>query len=363
MNSSWTNGSAWDRVIYKFGSLFTPENETLDMLPELKGAGRILVLPSDRSGGLILGVPVYQGLRQNYPRAEIVLVSPGHLSTLARQISYVDEVISADLNAGPVWNSPVIRLTRSLRNRGFDLAVCLGSDCSFRLGQVCAQSGARLRVGFSRPEAEDWFNIQIVCKDRNGYEKSQYEVMLNLLGLEGSGDAGWSISQERLRNVRLRYFFGEFASGNVVAIDMSRREGIGMSRQQVGEMVGRLIESGSRAILFFSFAEKRQVDYFKSAYGSRIIAFDLEDLSEVAPLLGGCRALVSCNTDLLHLAVSLQIPAVAIFDEDPQRWIDPENDRVVVVQAEDVQAVSVDEVLDALDQTAKWLRPLPSRPP
>ena len=193
------------------------------------------------------------------------------MAGLARQISCVDEVITAELDSGPVWDSSQRRFTKSLRGRQFDLAICLGPDCSFRLCQVCARSGARLRVGFSRPDPGDLFNFEIVCEDRHAFEGRQYEVMLSLLGLESGGKGGWSIPQDRASEVRCRYFSGEFGAGDVVAIDLSRREGKGMSRRQIDDMVRGLIEGGSMAILFFSLAEGKLVDYLKSTYGNRIL--------------------------------------------------------------------------------------------
>ncbi len=352
MNQAWENGSLWDKALLKWGSVFRPEKETLDVLSELRKAERILVVPSDRPGGFFLGIPVYKGLRQSYPEAEISIVCQEHLATLARQIPDFDDIITAELDAGPFWKSPVSRLTRSLRSRRFDLAICLGSDCSFRLGMVCARSGARLRVGFSRPGPEGWFNIEIECNDRNAYEGGHYEVLLDLFRLERGENPGWSVPEARAWEVRCRYFFGEFATGNLVGIDLSRRDGKGLARRQVEDIVRGLMEAGKRAILFFTLAERKKVDYFRSIFGNRILALDLGDLYEVAALLEGCRAVISCNSDLLHLSIFLEVPAVAIFDEDPRRWIHPGNDRVAVVRTRDIGTLRISEVLEALDQAA-----------
>ncbi len=359
MNRTWKTGSVWERAVLKWRSLFPSEKETLDVFSELKRAERILVLPSDRPGGIFLGVPVYMGLRWCYPDAEIALVCGEHMAGLAKQIPCIDEVITAELDSGQIWNSSLRGFTKSLRSRQLDLAFCLGPDCSFRLCQVCAESGARLRVGFSRPDPGNWFNIEIVCKDRHAFEGRQYEVMLSLLGLESGGKGGWSIPQDRYREVWCRHLSGEFGAGDVVAIDLSRREGKGMSRRQIDDMVRDLIEGGSRAVLFFSLAERKLVDYLKSTYDKQILAFDFQDVTAAAALLGGCRALISCNTDILHLSIYLQVPAVAIFDEDSRRWISPGNDRVVVVQAKNVRGVSISEIREALGK-ARRLQPPPS---
>ena len=353
MNRVWLNGSLWQQKMLKWALLINAEKEMRDVFSELKKAERILVIPSDRPGGFFLGIPVYKGLRQSYPEAEISIVCEEHQAKLARKIPFADDVIIPVFDGGPFWNSPIRRLTRSLRSRRFDLAICLGSDCSFRLCKVCGQSGARLRVGFSRPGPGGWYNVEIVCGEGNSYEGRQYEVLLKLLRLDWDGNPCWSVPEDRAWEMRCRYFFGEFASATVVGIDLSSREGKGMSRPQVEDIVRSLMEAGRRAILFFTLAERKQVDYFRSIFGNRILAIDMQDLYEVAALLDGCRAVISCNTDLLHLSISLEIPAVAIFDEDPNRWINPGNDRVEVVQTKEIGEVKTSEILKALDLVAK----------
>ena len=107
---------------------------------------------------------------------------------------------------------------------------------------------------------------------------------------------------------------------------------------------------GARAVLFFSLAERKQVNYLKKTYGNRVLPFEQNDLSGVAALLEGCRALISCNTDVLHLAISLHLPCVAIFDEDAHRWVSDRNELVEVVQDRDIRAVSITQVVQGLDR-------------
>ena len=354
MNGAWIKGSVWERALLKWKNPFSsPARQSLDIFAELRTAAKILILPNDRVGGLFIGAPVYKAIRQHYPETEINLVCDEHKAALARQISFIDEVIVANLYGSPVWSVAVRQLTRSLQSREYDLAFCLGADCSFRLLHVCGQSGARLRVGFRRKGLSDPFNVEIVRKNSRTYEGAQYQTMLDLLGLSACGEVEWAISQDRAQHVRRRYLDGEFEGGNVVAVDLARREGQGLNARQLEDIVGRVIERGARAVVFFSLAERKQVNYLKKTYGSRILAFDQDDLGGVAALLEGCRALISCNTDLLHLAISLRIPTVAIFDEDPQRWISPDNELVRVVQAKDVRAVSITQVVQALEQALK----------
>ncbi|MFH1571412.1 MAG: glycosyltransferase family 9 protein [Gemmatimonadota bacterium] len=351
MRGSWFRGSLLERATVVWRGPRSQIGEPIDVFGELGRARKLLVMPNDRVGGLFLGAPAYKALRHHYPSAAIELLADEGKADLARQIPFVDGVVTGDLSR-PVWSAPFQQLSDALRQRQYDLAFCLGPDCSFRLARLCGLCGARLRIGFRR-QGSSGFNLEIVRTHTDVYEGQQYLTMLRLLGMQDHGQVHWRISADKAQHIRSRYLDRDFASGSVVGIDLSAGEGRGLSGRQFDDIVGRVIEHGARAVLFFTLAERKQVTYLKKTYGNRILAFEQDDLAGVAALMEGCRALISCNTDLLHLAISLQIPAVGIFHEDPRRWISPDNQRVKVVEARDVRAVSISQVVQALDLTLR----------
>ena len=348
--NSWSKGSLLERLAAKrqVGAKDAVAR-VFDVFGELQRARKILILPSDRVGGLFLGASVYKAVRQQYESSSISLFSDVRMAAVARYIPFVDEVIAGDLRQ-PTWRNAFSGTIDQLRREQFDLALCLGTDCSFRLAQVCGASGARLRVGFKRDDNTFCpFNIELVRTASDTYEVERYEGLLRLLGIPGGDEVRWKISEEKAQQVRDRYLDGEFSGGQVVAVDLGKGERHGLSSRQMEDIVGRAIERRGRAVVFFSLAEKKQVNYLKKTYGNRILAFDQQDLAGVAALLEGCRALISCNTDLLHLAISLHIPAVGIIDDNPRRWISTRNPLVKVVGTKDMRALRIAEVVSALE--------------
>ena len=351
MNDSWIRGSYWDRAVLRWKGAELQKSGPIDIFKALREAHNILILPNDRVGGLFIGAPLYKIVRQYYPDAKITLLVDEKKASIARQIPFIDEIEIGALEKS-VWGASFKRIVAQLHRGAFDLCFCLGADCSFRLAQLCSACGARLRVGFRR-EGLNPFNIEIVPKTSEIYEGEQYLNMLRLLGLEGRGEVRWTLSQDKAQQLRTRYLEEGFVQGHVVGIDLVPGEGRGLNQRQLEEMVGRVIERGARALLFFSLAEKKQVNYLKETYGSRVLLFEQDDLAGVAALIEGCSALISCNTDLLHLALGLQIPAVGIFVEDPKRWIPAQNHHVEVVQVEDIRTVEVDRVMAALEKALR----------
>jgi ADP-heptose:LPS heptosyltransferase len=354
LNRSWLRGSLGDRLAVRWLTGHAPPPEPIDLFNELQRARTILILPNDRVGGLFIGAPACKAIRQAYPEARILLVVDEVRASVARQIPFVDEVLTAPLNRA-VWSAAFHAFCHKVGQRRPDLALCLGTDCSFRLIRVAQTCGARLRVGFHR-QGLAAFDIEIASSGAKRYEGDFYFDMLAFLGLEPGSEVRWAPAPEVARQLRARYLEEGTGASRVVGIDLSSSEGCGLSNRQLDDIVGRVVERGARAVLFFTLAERRQVNYLRETYGKRTILFAQEDLASVAALLQGCRALIACNTDLLHLAMALRVPVVGVFDEDPARWVAPDQPAIGLVRIPDLRALSIGQVVDALDAVMKGER-------
>jgi ADP-heptose:LPS heptosyltransferase len=132
---------------------------------------------------------------------------------------------------------------------------------------------------------------------------------------DGDAELHWALAQDKAEQVRTRFLDEDNAKSPIIGIDLVRGEGKGLAKGQFDDIVGRVIERGAKALLFFSLAEKKTVNYLKETYGNRVILFEQTDLLTSAALLESCQALIACNTDLLYLAISLQVPTVPTFQQ------------------------------------------------
>ncbi|MBI2503544.1 MAG: glycosyltransferase family 9 protein [Candidatus Latescibacteria bacterium] len=347
MKATWLKGSLWERAAGWWQQEEPQPGEAFDVFKELEGAAKILVVPNDRVGGLVIGAPVCRAVRQRYPRARISLLVDEGKGGIARQLPFADEVVTCSLGRS-VGSPETLKVRQQLRDEGFDLAICLGADCSFRLAWLCGCCGARIRLGFSRPGLKP-FNIEVVSKATEIYEGDQYLGLLRLIGLEELAETRWAVEAERVAQARSRYL-DEENSRYAIGVDLSGGEGQGLSQRQLDELVGRVIERGVRPVLFFSAAEQRQLNFLHKSHGNRILPFGQDDLAGSLALLANCRALIACNTELLHLARGMQVPVVGIFAEDPRRWIHPDSRWVKVLQAGDLRSVGIPQIARLLEE-------------
>ena len=309
----------------------------LDIFKEFRCVRKVLIVPNDRVGGLFIGAPTYKALCQKYPEAEISLLVDESKESIARQLPFVHHVITTTLSKS-IWNAEFDQCVEELGEKDFDIAFCLGPDCSFRLVQLCKASGARLRVGFRRQVGEP-FNVEIVLRSTSAYEGDQYSSMLRMLGIEAGKPVKWTPNQDQANKIRERYLDDDFSNNIVVGIDIAKSTGGGLSNRHLDDVVGCVIEKGARALLFFSLAEKKRVNYLKETYGNRALLFEQNNLPDLAALIEGCTVLIACNTDLLHLGILLQVPSVGIFYDDPLRWVSDKNPLVKVVQGHETTQI------------------------
>ncbi len=97
---------------------------------------KILVIRTDHAGDLLLSLPFLKTLRDNLPKAEIVLLLTPYLAEIMQGHPYADRIIVADASFRP----------SSLKNEHFDLAISLAPrTSSYKLAYA---TGARFRAGY-----------------------------------------------------------------------------------------------------------------------------------------------------------------------------------------------------------------------
>ncbi|MCR5662165.1 MAG: hypothetical protein K6G50_08565, partial [bacterium] len=97
---------------------------------------KILVIRTDHAGDLLLSLPFLKTLRDNLPKAEIVLLLTPYLTEIMQGHPCADRIIVADENFTP----------SSLKKEHFDLAISLAPrTSSYKLAYA---TGARFRAGY-----------------------------------------------------------------------------------------------------------------------------------------------------------------------------------------------------------------------
>ncbi len=135
-------------------------DESLSFVDSLTASSAILLLMPLDGSPLYPVAPVITMLRQRKSDEQITVVVASHSSEAfaALERSPIIRVLPEDVNGLFLPRKHV--LSRIQRNR-YDLAIDLNLDFLLPSGYICMESNARVRVGFARPHADLFYNLQV----------------------------------------------------------------------------------------------------------------------------------------------------------------------------------------------------------
>lgn len=145
-------------------------------------------IPSARSMLLILPFPagdetpltnLLPAFRRRFKEENITVVTAGKAHVIERILprSRVIAVAGEEVTAFFIPRQSVIDRVRA---RQYDLAVDLNLDFMLPSAYICKESSARVRVGFSRKHADNFFNFQVRL-DPESRSGSAHDRLLNCL--------------------------------------------------------------------------------------------------------------------------------------------------------------------------------------
>jgi hypothetical protein len=133
----------------------------LPLVPTQHSTGAIIELVRSRYGDdhiTVVADALDNGITALMPHSEILRIS-------AQQVTR--------------FFHPPGALLQRIAGRPFDIAIDLNLDFLLPSGYICKASGARVRVGFARPGADLFFNLQVQTGNTQG--SSVYERLASCL--------------------------------------------------------------------------------------------------------------------------------------------------------------------------------------
>ena len=312
----------------------------------IRAPKRILLIPNNEPGGLFIGASKFCAIKERYPEASLDLLTHTKKGFAAKGLPFIDETILYDnftLPLGPRRREVIGRL----KSREYDLAFCFSHGEDFCPAYYCYKSGAKVRIGFQSREIA-FFNIRIVPKAGSTYEPNRLSLLLDILGIpESKQGVSWSVSPDGTRKIRDRYLIGGREGERLIGLDVSTSQGDTPTSKQflaIARAVTKL--PNTRVLIFFNYDERKEANQLKESLGSKALMFQNKDLPRLVVLLESCEEIISGNTDIFHLAVSMGRPVVGVFSKDQvSRWAPPEKpEGAKIVDLDTLRTMSVSEI-------------------
>jgi len=323
---------------------------------------KICILHLNQIGDLVFSLPLLKALRENFPDASIHSVVKPYLEELLSGSPYVDRIILREKGL-----QAQRELLKHIRKNKYDLLISLST--SEECLTLTAFSKARVKAGFSRfpwnvcLDVKDtieghnsWYNNLKLLKRLNvNVNKNNYVGLLSLdknecdLTLPNK----FVIISPGASRRRFAKTWGEAKFAELM-----------LSLKNKYDLIPVLV--GGKDNLEYNSTIIRKVRENDQGKGMDVINTTGTGLRELCSMIKDASLFVGIDSGIMHLASSLDIPVVGIFGPTDPFYVGPQNDRSVVVKAEELKCVpcylkacnhrecmkklSVDKVLHACEQ-------------
>lgn len=280
---------------------------------------RVLFLGFAGVGDTLLVTPSLRLLRETFQDTCVacLLVSSGARDVLKNN-SDAGEIIFIE----NLWKRPLrfIKTFLDIRKRNFDVVVTVYPTSRMLYNTLAFLSGAKRRVIHDYPA--DYFrklsflqNVRVPLID-GGHSVLQNMQLLEHLGVKGTlkGDLVFDLKEDYAVSAERFLSRNGFNEEDFVVGVHSGSGGMEYKRWPLSNflsLAGRLSDELGAKMIFFCGPNESELAERVRDRG--FIVFDGSSLGETAALISKCNLFVSNDSGLMHVAVSQNVPVVAIF--------------------------------------------------
>jgi len=318
------------------GQLHMPKDDSpVNITKILRNPKKILIIPYNRLGTILLSARVFKSFRDRFKSSEITVAVENTWSVLIKNDPTVDEVFTyGDEIENPSSNA-FQALGKRLAAGEFDIAFFLSYQFDTSMAYLTRLSGADLRISFKADTDNPFFNVEIVPASGTRYEIERYLEMLRTLGIDGKiRDYTVAVNDSIIQTSRRRFLAGN-KTYQLAGFDLTREiAGESISRKTAESVIKTLVQDlKSTVIVFYEPGKKTIAAALKEVFGKQIILVEDRPISTIAGMLSQCSFVVSHNTDLFQLTVTLKIPTLCIMKKDEiVQWSPGENENIMHLQ-------------------------------
>ncbi|EMF06665.1 ADP-heptose--LPS heptosyltransferase RfaF [Serratia sp. CY81684] len=305
---------------------------------------KILVIGPSWVGDMMMSQSLYRTLKAEYPSAEIDVMAPAWCRPLLARMPEVNQALAMPLGHGALGLGERRRLGRALRANRYDRAYVLPN--SFKSALVPFFADIPQRTGWRGEMRYGLLNdVRVLDKTAFPLMVQRYVALAYDKGrVQRADDLPQPLLWPRLQ-----------VSDEEIA-DTSAAFNLTDSRPIVGFCPGaefgpakrwphyhyaalaqRLIESGYQIALFGSAKDHEAGEQIRAALQEDARDFCLNlagktQLEQAVILIAACRAVVSNDSGLMHVAAALNKPLIALYGPSSPDFTPPLSDKARVIR-------------------------------
>jgi heptosyltransferase-2 len=288
---------------------------------------KILIRGPNWVGDAVLGIPAMKAVREHFPEAEITVFVRPWVAGLFTAAPFVDTVWSEPKPSGVGdWT----RISRSIRDRGFDLALLFPN--SFESALMMFLAGIPRRIGYAT-DARGWMLTKsIKPADDARHQIYYYMDLVKILSTATTTPSPPSVeinatSQER-RDARTLLLAEGIPEGAPFLV-LNPGAAYGSAKRWHIDRFARVAQTLSRElhlliVLIGSEAERSISEQVNDRMTrSAVVLNGKTSLETLIGVLSESSLMITNDSGPMHIAAALGIPTVAVFGSTDERVTGP----------------------------------------
>jgi heptosyltransferase-2 len=305
---------------------------------DIQKINRILVRSTNWVGDAILTTPAVRAVRKNFPDAEVSILAKPWVAPIFYNNSDIDHIMVYDSEGRHNGWSGRVRLSRSLRDGRFDLAILLQN--AFEAALLAYLAGIPRRLGYKTDGRHLLLTHGLPLEPRlkRVHEIEYYLGILEGAGLRSDGrELTLRVSDKERHEAEA--FLSEYqVNSGQPLVGISPGATYGPAKRWFPErfaaLCDRLQESSGACIVILGGPDDAaigdQVSHFMEIPPVNLCG--KTTLRQAVSVIDRCHLLVTNDSGLMHVAAALDIPLVAIFGSTNPVTTGPSGSRSHIVK-------------------------------
>lgn len=305
---------------------------------------KILVIGPSWVGDMMMSQSLYRTLKADHPSAQIDVMAPAWCRPLLERMPEVNEALAMPLGHGALALGERRRLGVSLRDRGYDRAYVLPN--SFKSALVPFFAHIPQRIGWRGEMRYGLLN------DIRTLDKAAFPLMVQryvALAYEAKRVQSWKDLAQPLLWPRLQVADHEIATACAAFNIPADRPLIGFCpgaefgpakrwpHTHYAALAEKLVAEGYQVVLFGSAKDHAVGEEIRATLGEQAQSHCLNlagktQLDQAVVLIAACRAVVSNDSGLMHVAAALDRPLVALYGPSSPDFTPPLSKQARVIR-------------------------------
>ncbi|MBH3258943.1 ADP-heptose--LPS heptosyltransferase RfaF [Serratia marcescens] len=305
---------------------------------------KILVIGPSWVGDMMMSQSLYRTLKAEYPSAEIDVMAPAWCRPLLARMPEVNQALAMPLGHGALGLGERRRLGRALRANRYDRAYVLPN--SFKSALVPFFADIPQRTGWRGEMRYGLLNdVRVLDKAAFPLMVQRYVALAYDKGrIQRADDLPQPLLWPRLQvnDAEIADTTAAFnLTGSRPIVGFCPGAEFGPAKRwphyHYAALAQRLIESGYQIALFGSAKDHEAGEQIRAALQEDACDFCLNlagktQLEQAVILIAACRAVVSNDSGLMHVAAALNKPLIALYGPSSPDFTPPLSDKARVIR-------------------------------